>query len=88
MPAFPLIRDDAFATMSPNYSIFTNPFPSKEACAGTAVARFGGQLLDDHGQALEPHQLSDIGKQVLERQHQLIDAGYTPGSPLALRLFN
>ena len=65
-----------------------SPWQKMMDCAGTAVARFGGQLLDDHGQVLEPHQLSDIGKQVLERQHQLIDAGYTPGSPLALRLFN
>jgi len=57
-------------------------------CAASAVGQFGGQLLDDNGQVLEAHQLATIGKQVHERQQQLIDAGYAPGSPLALRLFN
>lgn len=65
-----------------------SPWQKMMDCAATAVGRFGGQLLDDHGQMLEPHQLSEVGRQVLERQHQLIEAGYTPGSPLALRLFN
>jgi len=64
------------------------PWQKMMDCAAAAVGRFGGQLLDDNGQVLEVHQLADIGRQVLDRQQQLINAGYAPGSPLALRLFN
>ena len=65
-----------------------SPWQKMMDCAASAVGQFGGQLLDDNGQVLEAHQLATIGKQVHERQQQLIDAGYAPGSPLALRLFN
>jgi hypothetical protein len=65
-----------------------SPWQKMMDCAAAAVGRFGGQLLDDNGLVLEAHQLATIGKQVMDRQQQLIDAGYAPGSPLALRLFN
>lgn len=65
-----------------------SPWQKMMDCAAAAVGRFGGQLLDDNGLVLEAHQLATIGKQVIDRQQQLIDAGYAPGSPLALRLFN
>ncbi|MBU3748420.1 MAG: hypothetical protein FGM36_14160, partial [Burkholderiaceae bacterium] len=72
----------------PRSPMVESPWQRMMDCAASAVGRFGGQLLDDHGQLLEAHQLAAIGKQVLERQQQLIDAGYPPGSALALRLFN
>ena len=72
----------------PRSPMVESPWQRMMDCAASAVGRFGGQLLDDNGQLLEAHQLAAIGKQVIERQQQLIDAGYPPGSALALRLFN
>jgi hypothetical protein len=72
----------------PRARVEEQPWQHMIDCAIEAAAEFGGQLLDDAGQPLGAHQLSLIAQQVRARQLQLAEAGYPPGSALALRVFH
>jgi len=72
----------------PRVRVDEQPWQQMIDCAIEAAAEFGGQLLDDAGQPLGAHQLTLIAQQVHARQLQLAEAGYPPGSPLALRVFH
>jgi len=71
----------------PRARVEDRPWQQMIDCAIAAAGTFGGQLLDDAGQPLSGHQLSMIAEQVQARQQQLTDAGYPPGSAIALRVF-
>ena len=72
----------------PRVRVDEQPWQQMIDCAITAAAEFGGQLLDDAGQPLGAHQLSLIAQQIQTRQRQLEEAGFPPGSPIALRVFH
>lgn len=72
----------------PRVRVDEQPWQQMIDCAIEAAAEFGGQLLDDAGQPLGAHQLTLIAQQLHARQLQLAEAGYPPGSPLALRVFH
>jgi hypothetical protein len=65
-----------------------DPWASLLACARHCAMRLDGALVDDQGRELGEGALARIGEQVAARQSALAQAGFEPGSPLALRAFN
>ena len=65
-----------------------DPWGQALDCARACAARLGGRIVDDAGRPISEPMLAKIGEQVAGRQAQLEAAGFTPGSPLALRVFN
>jgi len=66
----------------------SDPWASLLACARHCAMRLDGALVDDQGRELGEGALARIGEQVAVRQGALAQAGFEPGSPLALRAFN
>ncbi|MBU6271022.1 MAG: hypothetical protein KGQ67_06945 [Betaproteobacteria bacterium] len=72
----------------PRAPLAAEPWARLLDCARHCALRLDGRLVDDQGRALTQAVLLRIGEQLAARQQALVDAGLSPGSPLALRVFN
>ncbi len=72
----------------PRAPLAAQPWAAMVACARHCVQRLGARMVDDQGRALTEASLQRIEQQLLERQQALVAAGLTPGSSMALRVFN
>jgi hypothetical protein len=66
----------------------SEPWREMAASAQLCAQRLGGVVVDDAGRPLAAVHLERIDQQIAQRQQSLADAGFEPGSPLALRVFN
>lgn len=72
----------------PRTSLQEDSWGALVECSRRIVARLGGSLVDDAGQALGPIQLEAIRRQLEQRASTLMAADIPPGSAIAQRLFN
>ncbi|NBS97826.1 MAG: hypothetical protein EBT08_17030 [Betaproteobacteria bacterium] len=72
----------------PRTTLKEDPWGALVECSRRIVARLGGSLVDDAGQALGPSQLEAIRRQLEQRASTLVAADIPPGSAIAQRLFN
>ena len=72
----------------PRTTLQEDPWGALVECSRRIVARLGGSLVDDAGQALGPSQLEAIRRQLEQRASTLVAADIPPGSAIAQRLFN
>jgi len=63
-------------------------FEAMARAGGQLAAAGGGRLVDDNGNLLDERALAAIGAELEGVRAQLAEAGFEPGSELALRLFS